>query len=218
MAMLFLMQQGAVGCLFCKGDLLFIFHLPTSTSTYFFARLLWSQLTHGVYWCMRLFLPKVQDCAVHFVVFLDISVGAVLQPAEVPLCDSTPMGPITHSPSFVWSENMVRVHSVSFSRSLMKKLNSPGPSTSSWSTLLLTGTPLHPAGLHVDQQMINLWAEYFNQFSIRLMTTTCQIVRKPNGKDVLQWNKITRGPSFANHFKVSLLFYLISWFTSVLKS
>lgn len=69
MAMLFLMQQGAVGCLFCKGDLLFIFHLPTSTSTYFFARLLCSQLAHGVYWCMGLFLPKVQDCAVHFVVF-----------------------------------------------------------------------------------------------------------------------------------------------------
>lgn len=180
------MQQGAAGYLFCKGDLLFVFHLPTSTSMSFFARLLCSQLAYGVYWCMGLFPLKVQDFAVHFVVLLDISVGAVLQPAEVPVYDNTPIGPITHSPSFVWSENMLRVHSVSSSRSLIKKLNSPGPSTNSWSTLLLIGTPLHPAGLHVDQPGINLQAEYFSQFSIHLMTTTCQIVRKPKGKDVLQ--------------------------------
>ena len=50
-----------------------------------------------------------------------------------------PSGVSTTPPSLVSSANLLRVHSNSSSRSLMKKLNKTGPSTDPWGTPLVTG-------------------------------------------------------------------------------
>jgi len=50
-----------------------------------------------------------------------------------------PSGASTTPPSFVLLANLLRVHSNSSSRSLMKKLNKTGPSTDPWGTPLVTG-------------------------------------------------------------------------------
>ena len=49
-----------------------------------------------------------------------------------------PSGVSTPPPSLVSSANLLRVHSNSSSRSLMKKLNKTGPSTDPWGTPLVT--------------------------------------------------------------------------------
>ena len=63
-----------------------------------------------------------------------------------------PAGVSTTPPSFVSSANVLRVHSNSSSRSLMKKLNKTGPSTDPWGTPLVTG-------LQLDSTRLQLGAE-----------------------------------------------------------
>ena len=59
----------------------------------------------------------------------------------------------TTPPSFVSSANLLRVHSNSSSRSLIKNLNKIGPNTDPWGTPLVTGLQLDSAPL-----MTTLWA------------------------------------------------------------
>ena len=54
-------------------------------------------------------------------------------------------GVSTTPPSLVSSADLLRVHSNSSSRSLMKKLNKTGPSTDPWGTPLVTGLQLDTA-------------------------------------------------------------------------
>jgi len=65
--------------------------------------------------------------------------------------------------SSVSSANLLRVHSVPSSSSLMKKLNKIGPSTDPWGTLQVTGLQLDSAPL-----MTTLRALPFSQFSVHL--------------------------------------------------
>jgi len=66
----------------------------------------------------------------------------------------------------VSSANLLRVHSVPSSRSLMKMLNRTGPSTDPW------GTPL-VSSLKLDfmSQITTLWGWLFSSFSVHL--TVC---------------------------------------------
>ena len=96
------------------------------------AELLSSRSTPSLYWCMGLFLPRCRTVhlpLLNLIRFLSAQLSSLsrsrwlaAQPASV---STTP-------PSFVSSANLLRVHSNSSSRSLMKKLNKTGPITDPW--------------------------------------------------------------------------------------
>ena len=72
--------------------------------------------------------PQVQDLAFPFVELREIPVCTILQPVEVPLDGSASVSYILDTlPGFVSSTNLLKVHSVPLSRSLMKMLDSICP-------------------------------------------------------------------------------------------
>jgi len=92
-------------------------------------------------------LPQVQDPALALVELHQVPLCPTLQPVQVSLMAAQPSGVSTTPPSLVSPADLLRVHSNSSSRSLMKKLNKTGPSTDPWGTPLVTGLQLDSAPL-----------------------------------------------------------------------
>ncbi|KAK4825953.1 LOW QUALITY PROTEIN: hypothetical protein QYF61_003471 [Mycteria americana] len=84
-----------------------------------------------------LVVVQVQDLALGLVEPHTIGLGPWIQPVQVPL-QSLPALKSTLPPNLVSSANLLRVHSIPSSRSLIKILNRTGPSTEPWGTLLVT--------------------------------------------------------------------------------
>ena len=119
LAILCLMQE-PFGHLCCKGTLL-TFNLSIRTSRSFSAMLVNPQpvLVHGI------IASQVQD----FVELCWVPVSPFLQPVEVSLNGSTTVWSMNIPLSFVSFADLLRVHSVPSSRSVMKMLNRTGLST-----------------------------------------------------------------------------------------
>ncbi|XP_068788224.1 uncharacterized protein [Struthio camelus] len=119
--------------------------LSTGTPRSFFMELLSSRSTPSLYWCMGLFLPRCRTLHLPLLNFrrvlsaqlssLSRSLGMAAQSSGV----SAP------PPSSVSAANLLRVHSVPSSRSLMNTLNKSGPRTDPWGTPLATGLQLDSA-------------------------------------------------------------------------
>lgn len=90
-------------------------------------------LAHGIT------IPQLQDFEIPFFELREISVSPFLQSVEVPLDGSKTLWRISHFPVLNQYKNLLRVHSVPSSRSLLKKLNSIGPTSKFWGTSLVTG-------------------------------------------------------------------------------
>ena len=80
----------------------------------------------------------IQNFAFPFVELHEIPVSTFLKPVNTLWMAAHPSGYIMHSSSAMSSANLLMVHSVPSSRSLMKRLNSIGPHISPQSTPLVT--------------------------------------------------------------------------------
>ena len=86
--------------------------------------------------------PQGQDFALSFVDLHEILVGLLFQPAVVPLHTAHLLGVSTTASDFASSVSLLKVHSVSPVRLLMKNLNKTGFSIVPWSTPVVTGLQL----------------------------------------------------------------------------
>ena len=87
--------------------------------------------------------------------------GPFLQPVQVSLDGFLPYNVLTTPLSLVSSANLLRVHSMPLSMSLIRMLKSTGPRTDPWGTLLVPG--LHP---DTDPLIKTLWLCPASQFLI----------------------------------------------------
>jgi len=78
------------------------------------------------------------------------------------------------SPSLVSSANLLRLHSIPSSRSLIKMLNRSGPSSEPWGTPLMTGRQLDLTPLTTT-----LWARSSSQFFTQQSWIFLDFVRMP---------------------------------------
>ena len=124
----------------------------TRTSRSLSAELLSSRSTPSLYRCMGLFLPRCRNLhlpVLNLIRFLSDKLSILSRSRWMV---AQPFGVSTTPLSLVSSANLLRLHSNSSSRSLMKKLNKTGPSTDPWETPLVTGLQLDSALL-----MTTLW-------------------------------------------------------------
>ena len=130
---------------------------PRSHSTELLSR----RSTPSLYWCMGLFLPSCRTLhlpLLNLIRFLSAQLSSLSRSRWMA---AQPAGVSTTPPSFVSSTNLLRVHSNSSSRSLMKKLNKTRLSTDPWGIPLVTSLQLDSAPL-----MTTLWVLPFSQFSV----------------------------------------------------
>ncbi|KAK4817624.1 LOW QUALITY PROTEIN: hypothetical protein QYF61_021527, partial [Mycteria americana] len=103
-------------------------------------------------------VTQVQDLALSFVEPHTIDLSPWIQPVQVPLA-FLPSSRSTLPHNLVSSANLLRVHSIPLSRSLIKILNRTGPSTEPWGTPLVTGRQLD-----LTPFTTTLWARPSSQF------------------------------------------------------
>ena len=101
------------------------------------AEMLSSRSTPSLYWCMGLFLPTCRTLHLPLLNLIRFQSAELSSLSRSRWTTAQPSGVSTTPPSLVSSANLLRVHSSSSSRSLMKKLNKTGPSTDSWGTPVL---------------------------------------------------------------------------------
>ena len=111
----------------------------TSTPRSLSTELLFSRSAPRLYWFMGLFLPRCRNLhlpLLNFIRFLSAQLSSLSRSCWMA---AQPSGVSSTLPSLVSSANLLRVHSNSSARSLMKKLNKTGPSIDPWGTPLVTG-------------------------------------------------------------------------------
>lgn len=107
-------------------------------------------------------LPELQDFALSLSKLHDVPAIPPVQPIKIPLDGCAALWWVC----FLSSVLLLRVHSNSLSRSIMKKLNRMGPSIEPWGTLLIIDLQLDLVPLTTT-----LWAWLFSQVLINL--TVC---------------------------------------------
>lgn len=124
-----------------KAHCWFLFNLCSfSASGPFSTKILFRLSATGIYWLTRLFLTRNFPENLHFTFdefeFLPVQLSSLsLWMASHPL-SATPS-------SFGLSAKLLRVHAVTLSELLMKKLNSADLSINPWCTLLVTGLQIN---------------------------------------------------------------------------
>ena len=197
-----------ISFLCCKDTLLApvhpgVLHVPTS----FFTKLLSSWVATS--WCLGLFFPRCRTLHIsllNFMKFLSAHFSSLSRSLwmAAQLC-----GVLVTCPSFVSSANLVRLHSVPSSRSLMKVLNRTGPSIYSWGPLLVTGLQLDFVPL-----ITTLWAWPFSQFSIHVsvcMISICQqlIYEDLTGHSVSGLPEVKTDPMHCSHLVCRASYFIV---------
>ena len=128
-------------------------------------------------------LTKMQDSALGPIETHTVCLGPLIEPIRS-LCSALlPSGRSTLPPSLVLSANLLRVHSIPSSRSLIKMLKRSGPSIEPWGTLLVTGhlldlTPLTathwawPSSQCFTQRSVHPSRPWATSFSTRMLEGT----------------------------------------------
>ena len=101
---------------------------------------------------------------------------------------SLPLGVSTAPLILVSSVHLLRVHSVSLSPSLMKILNSTGPSMDLWGTPLVTS-----AHLNIEPLTTTFWLQPSNQFLL-LQTVHPSNSYLPNLERRMLWGTVSKAP------------------------
>jgi len=99
------------------------------------AELLSSRSAPSLSWCMGLFLPRCRTLHLPLLSFIRFLCAQLSSLSRFRWMAAQPSGVSTTPPSFVSSANLLRVHFVLLSRSLMNELNKTGPSTEAWSKI-----------------------------------------------------------------------------------
>ncbi|KAK4823665.1 LOW QUALITY PROTEIN: hypothetical protein QYF61_005017 [Mycteria americana] len=103
-------------------------------------------------------VTQVQDLALSLLESHKIGLGPSIQPIQIPLA-FLPSSRSTLPHNLVSSANLLRVHSIASSRSLIKILNRTGPSTEPWGTPLVTSCQVD-----LTPFTTTLWARPSSQF------------------------------------------------------
>jgi len=115
---------------------------PRSLST----ELLCSRSAPSLYWCIGLLLPRCRTLHLPLLKFIMFLCAQLCSLSRSP-CMAAQRSVVSATlPSLVSSANLLRIHSVPSSRSLMK-LNKTGLTTDPWGTPLVTGLQLDSAPL-----------------------------------------------------------------------
>ena len=177
----------------------------TSTPRSLSAELLSSRSTPSLYWCMGLFLPRCRTLYLPLLNFIRFLCAQLSSLSRSRWMAAQPSGVSTTPPSFVSSANLLRVHSNSASKSLMKKLNKTGPSTDPWWTALVTGLQVDSAPLTTT-----LWVLPFshNPIVIPLKSTPPSNIPNPwKAEGGSEYLKLVHRPEL----KSSLIFPCLGW-------
>jgi len=114
--------------------------LSTRTPTSLSAELSSIRYARSLYWCIGLFLMRCRTLHLPLLSLIRFLSAQHPSLSRSRWIAAQPSHVSTTPPSSVSSANLLRVHSNSSSRSLMKKLNKTGPSTDPWGTPLLTAS------------------------------------------------------------------------------
>ena len=120
----------------------------TRTSRPLSTELLYSRSALSLYWCIGLFLPKFRTLHLPLLNLMRFFSAQLSSVCRSHWMAAQPSGVPAPPPSFVSLANLLRVHSVPSSRSVMNKLNNTGPSTDPWGPPLATGLQLDSAAGH----------------------------------------------------------------------
>ena len=109
----------------------------------------------------------------------EVYIGPLLKLCKSLSRASRPSGMTTTPHSLLSSANLLRVHLISLSMSLMKMLNSSSPCTDPWGTPLVTGihldieplTPMVMTGYWIKKSIINL----FHIWGFKSLSPLCSL-------------------------------------------
>lgn len=131
--------QGTAGCLCHEGELLARGQLTgTRTTRSLSAKLISSWSVPSIYWCLGQILLRGRTLGVPLLIFVRL----LLARFSNLLNDCTLFWYISYSFQFSIICNLLKVHSVSPFRLLMKELNKICPSIDPWGTPIVTGLQL----------------------------------------------------------------------------
>lgn len=108
-------------------------------------------------------LPHAEDFTLPLAELHEAPVRPFLQHVKIHLTGTTTLWYTSHSPTFVSSVKLLRIHPAPSFRTLMKMLNRAGSSTDHWGTLQVTGLQSDFVPLTTI-----LWVWTFSQISIHL--------------------------------------------------